>query len=141
MFRSIYVDGSDFCLIFFVLCCIHSGPCRTVHDGIRLYLHDCLFHCCRIGDVQRHIRCTGFQCRCNIRTDCLMSALCQFVYHVMSQLSGNACHEYFHIYMPFFISLFSHTFLYSNFDTLRLRCSPTIPYDPDTTGWSGGYHL
>ena len=32
---SIYVDGSDFCLIFFVLCCIHSGPCRTdyVFDG------------------------------------------------------------------------------------------------------------
>ena len=97
-----------------------SCPRHTI-GGIRLLLLVLWFHWLPIGDVQRHILINSILVSVQYpKTHCLMSALCQFVYHIMSQLSGNACHEYFHIYMPFFISLFSHTFLYSNFDTLRL---------------------
>ena len=69
-----------------ILRCIHCGIGCTVYHSVRCRLSDHLFHAGRICDI--HLL--------NIHADSLNSALCQLIYHIISQLAFYACYQDFH---------------------------------------------
>ena len=88
---------------------IHSRPGCTVYHHVRLDLRQHLLHSLFICDIQLHIRhfrhstavCSSTVLRSDIGTNTLVPSLCQFIHHIMAQLSADACHKNLHkIYSP-----------------------------------------
>ena len=103
--RAACVDSTDFRHFIVILCHIHSSPCCTVDHGIRIYFCNNFFNGIFISNVQCHIRCFCYRrtiCHTtvvllNIRTHTFVTALQQFIHHIMSQLTTNACYKKLHV--------------------------------------------
>ena len=76
-----------------------------VNHSILIYFCNYFFNSVFVSNIQIHIRCIhycGFICHTavvflNIRTNTLMTALQQFIHHIMPQLTANTCYKKLHV--------------------------------------------
>ena len=103
--RAACIDSTNLRYFIIILCHVHSSPCCTMDHGVRIYFCNYLFNSILIGNVQSDIRCFCY-CRAicytavvflNIRTNTFMATLQQFIHHIMSQLTANACYKKLHV--------------------------------------------
>ena len=100
-----HIDLADLLHLVVILRQIHSRPGCTVYHHVRLDLRQHLLHSLFVCDIQLHIRhfrhstavCSSTVLRSDIGTNTLVPSLCQFIHHIMAQLSADACYKNFHI--------------------------------------------